>query len=75
MNDDDTHTICRTVADLIVELSKLPPETIPTSHEPPFTGVKVVPQEGRGKVFIASLWNTDEGRTERATAKAAMRAA
>ena len=72
---DDNYTICRTVADLIAELSKLPPDTVPLSHEPPFTGIKVVPQEGGGKVMLASLWNTDEGRAQRAAEKASMRAA
>lgn len=56
--------ICRTVAEIITVLGDLDPATIPISHEPPFTGVKVVPQDN-GKVYIASLWNTTEGREMR----------
>lgn len=60
--------IVRTVTDLIAELQKLDSDTIPISHEPPFTGVQIVPQED-GKVYIASLWNSDEGRAYRAARK------
>ena len=43
--------ICKTVAELIAELQKLPPETIPISIDPPFDGVKIVGQEN-GKVLF-----------------------
>ena len=43
--------ICRTVAELIVELQKLPPETVPLSLEPPFDGVRLVP-DANGKVLF-----------------------
>lgn len=56
--------IVRTVSELVAVLGQLDPNTVPTSHEPPFTGVKVVPQDN-GKVYIASLWNTAEGRQMR----------
>lgn len=71
---DDQYPIARTVAELINELAKLPPEAVPHSHEPPFTGVKIVPGDN-GRVYIASLWNTDEGRAERAERKKTMAAA
>lgn len=60
--------IVKTVSDLIAELQKLDGATIPISHEPPFTGVQIVPQED-GKVYIASLWNSAEGRAYRAASK------
>jgi len=60
------NTIARTVIDLIEVLQRLDPGALVISHEPPFTGVQVVPQ-GDGSVYIASLWNSDEGRAERAS--------
>lgn len=57
-------TTCRTVKELIDTLSQLDQESTPISHEGPFTGVRVIPQES-GNVLIASLWNTDEGRDYR----------
>lgn len=59
-------TTARTVIDLIETLQRLDPMAPVISHEPPFTGVQVVPQ-GDGSVYIASLWNSDEGRAERAS--------
>ena len=46
--------VAHTVADLIRELSKLPPEVVPISLESPFDGVKIVPQTG-GKVLLCPL--------------------
>lgn len=60
------YQIARTVGELIAILSEMDPSAVPMSHEPPFTGVKVVAQDN-GKVMLASLWNTDEGRAFRAT--------
>lgn len=62
------YPIARTVDELIAVLSELDPQAVPTSHEPPFTGVKVVLQDS-GKVMLASLWNTGEGRELRAAEK------
>lgn len=44
--------ICRTAAELIEALKKLPPDTGIYTREPPFTGVSVVPQ-GDGKLLFA----------------------
>jgi hypothetical protein len=43
--------VCNTVGELIAALSKIPPETIPIGIEPPFDGIKVVPQTN-GKVLF-----------------------
>lgn len=43
--------ICKTVGELIAELQKLPSETVPISLEPPFNGVKLVPDHN-GKVLF-----------------------
>lgn len=48
-----TVMIIRTVGELIKELEKLPSSTIPISLEPPFDGIKLVPQ-GNGKVLFSS---------------------
>lgn len=64
-----TATTARTVIDLIEVLQRLEPGAPVISHEPPFTGVQVVPQED-GSVYIASLWNSDEGRAHRVSRKA-----
>lgn len=44
--------ICRTAAELIDALKKLPPETGIFTSEPPFTGVMIVPQDD-GKMLFA----------------------
>ena len=44
----------RTVADLIEQLKTLPPDTIPFTTVPPFTGVRLYFSEGGSKVLIAS---------------------
>jgi len=64
------YPIARTIGELISILSDMDPNTVPMSHEPPFTGVKVV-EQNNGKVMIASLWDTDEGRAQRAEHKLA----
>lgn len=68
----EDYPIARTVGELIAILSKLDPNSVPMSHEPPFTGVKVVAQDDSGKVMLASLWNTEEGRAQRAAEKLEM---
>lgn len=56
--------ICHTVAELIEFLGELDPNAVVMSHEPPFTGVYVVPQS-TGQILIASLHSTDEGKAYR----------
>jgi hypothetical protein len=74
MEMDEDRYICRTAADLIEVLSTMPPETKLYAHEPPFTGVLLVPNPEKGKLGIHSLWSTAEGRALRAADKASMAA-
>jgi hypothetical protein len=46
--------IIKSIAVLIEELKKLPQDSVPVASEPPFEGVRLVPQPD-GKVLIASL--------------------
>jgi hypothetical protein len=71
---DEDRIICRTAADLIEALSAMPPDTRLYTHEPPFTGVLVVPNPEGHKAGIHSLWSTAEGREQRAVEKAEMAA-
>ena len=47
-------TACYTVGQLIEALRKFPPDTVPISPEPLFTGVKLIPQ-GATKNHPASV--------------------
>jgi hypothetical protein len=68
---DEGRIVCRTAADLIEALSAMPPDTKLYTHEPPFTGVLLVPSPERGTLGIHSLWSTAEGREARAANKKA----
>lgn len=72
---DEGRIVCRTAADLIEALSAMPPDTKLYAHEPPWTGVLLVPNLEKGETGVHSLWGTAEGRAQRAAEKAAHRAA
>lgn len=61
--------ICRNAGELIKALAEFEAGATVFASEPPFTGIKLVPQSN-GKLLIASLYDTEEGRAYR-DAKAA----
>lgn len=72
---DEDRIICRTASDLMEALAQFPADTKLYAHEPPFTGVLLVPNPGQGKIGVHSLWSTAEGRAYRAAEKSKMAAA
>lgn len=46
--------IAQTVSQLAALLATLPPDAVVIAKEPPFTGVKLVPQDS-GKVLVAPI--------------------